>query len=81
MKRRPISKKALQNQPNNPNIRSNLRMALAKTETTRDEEAMIELRNTLETHPDFADARRSLAVILLQKGRVGRGHCPVSNNP
>jgi len=31
---------------------------------------MIELRNTLETHPDFADARRSLAVILLQKGRV-----------
>jgi Flp pilus assembly protein TadD len=62
--------KALQNQPNNPNIRSNLRMALAETETTRDEEAMIELRNTLETHPDFADARRSLAVILLQKGRV-----------
>ena len=31
---------------------------------------MVELRKTLEIYPDFANARRSLAVILLEKGQV-----------
>ena len=82
--------KALQNQPDDPNIRNNLGMALAKVDddyantlvrwdgTTR---PLFELRKALEIYPDFADARHSLAVILLQKGQVDEAIAQFQTDP
>jgi Flp pilus assembly protein TadD len=71
--------KALQDHPDDPEIRNNLGMALAKAHGDYantfvgmgwDAKAMVEFRKALEFFPEFAGARRSLAVILLQKGQV-----------
>ena len=70
---------AMQKHPDDPKIRNFLGMALAKAHgdyantlvgLEQDDEAMVEFRKALEFFPYFADGRRSLAVILLQKGRV-----------
>jgi tetratricopeptide (TPR) repeat protein len=71
--------KALQSRPYDPEIRDNLAAALATahdnnahtlTRMGRDDEAIVQLRKALEIRPDFAAARRDLAIILLQKGQV-----------
>ena len=71
--------KALQDHPDDPETRNNLAVALAKAhgnyantlvQMGRDDEAMVEFRAALEIFSYFADARHSLAVILLNKGQV-----------
>ena len=71
--------KALQEHPDDPEIHNNLAVALAKAHGDyanqlagmgRNDEAIVEFRAALEIFPYFADARHSLAIILLQKGQV-----------
>jgi protein O-mannosyl-transferase len=71
--------KASQSHPDDPKIRTNLGIALAKAYADYantfvgmgwNDEAIVQFRKALEIRPDFADARHDLAVTLLQTGQV-----------
>jgi Flp pilus assembly protein TadD len=74
-----LFQKALQDHPDDPEIRNHLAIALAEAYgeyantfvlMAWNDEAIVQFRKALEFCPDFADARHDLAVILLEKGEV-----------